>query len=91
MKLDIYANYGMLSNEKRTIYILNPDAEANEKVSVIIPNHLIGGENVCGDLLISFDGVEYLLADVLTSRHNKPALLIPGPDMYHGYVALETI
>ena len=53
MKLDIYANYGMLTNEKRTIYTLTPD--------------------------------------VLTSRHNKPALLIPGPAMYHGYVALETV
>ena len=46
MKLDIYANYGMLANEKRTIYTLTPDAEATEKVSVIIPDHLIGGENV---------------------------------------------
>lgn len=91
MKLDIYANYGMLANEKRTIYTLTPDAEANEKVSVIIPDHLIGGENINGDLLISFDGIEYPLADVLTSRYNKPALLIPGPAMYHGYVALETV
>lgn len=49
------------------------------------------GENINGALLISFDGIEYPLADVLTSRHNKPALLIPGPGMYHGYVALETI
>lgn len=91
MKLDIYANYGMLANEKRTIYTLAPDAETTEKASVIIPDHLIGGENVYGDLLISFGGVEYLLTDVLTSRYNKPALLIPGPDMYHGYVALETV
>lgn len=68
----IYANYGLLAHEKQVIYYLVPASEISNPVRVVIPN--VSGVNCVDEYILTLDGQDYLLSEVLTSVNDKPAL-----------------
>lgn len=73
MKTIIYANYGMLGAEKRTVYTTSPGSEIYDKLVVDIPDDLHAGINDLGDMLISTGYADYLLSEVLCGD-DKPRI-----------------
>lgn len=76
MKTTIYANYGVLAHEKQTIYTTAPTDEAvhSEPVTVDIPDSFKPGKNALDMILVEIDGKNYLLAEVLCHRDDKPCI-----------------
>lgn len=71
MKTTIYANYGMLGAEKRTVYTTSPGSGIYDELVVDIPDDLHAGINDLGDMLISTGHADYLLSEVLCGN-DKP-------------------
>ena len=71
MKTTIYANYGMLGAEKRTVYTTSPSSEIYDELVIDIPDDLYAGINDLGDRLISTGYADYLLSEVLCGN-DKP-------------------
>lgn len=68
MKINIYANYGCLAAEKRTIYTWgNPACGVGyDKMTVELPDGWDYDYTVCGDLILtSPDGKDYPINDIL--------------------------
>lgn len=76
MKTTIYANYGVLVHEKQTAYTVAPHehATASEPVTVTIPESLTPRENEAGEIIVTLDGMAYLLSEVLTNAGDKPVI-----------------
>lgn len=72
----IYANYGVLAHEKETVYTIAPHecATASEPVTVTIPDSLTPRENEAGEIIVTLDGMAYLLSEVLTNAGDRPVL-----------------
>ena len=80
MKTTIYANYGMLAAEKRCVYTTTKsDAIVSEPIDVIIPDEYVSGRNAADELLITVDGCNYTLRDLLSDDNDEPCIIIPAP------------
>ena len=80
MKTTIYANYGVLAAEKRCIYTARPTSEAkvSEPVCVDIPESFAPYIGTMGDVVVTIDGVQYLLQNVLCGNE-CPCIVDPSP------------
>lgn len=76
MKTTIYANYGVLAHEKEVVYTTAPTdyATVSEPITVEIPETFHPCENVIGQVLLTIDGSDYLLDEVLTNRGDDPCI-----------------
>lgn len=81
MKTTIYANYGMLGAEKRTVYTTSPGSEIYDELVVDIPDDLYAGVNDLGDMLISTGYADYLLREVLCGNDNPRIRYFDGRHM----------
>lgn len=72
IEMTIYANYGLLAHEKQVIFSAAPLCDIADALRVVVPN--ISGVNAIGDPIITIDGTDYLLGELLTSINGKPAL-----------------
>ncbi len=78
MKVTIYENYGMLAAEKRCIYTtVETDATVSEPLDVIIPEKFAPAKNAAGEIVVTLDGCNYLLRDVLCGDE-QPCIMLPG-------------
>lgn len=79
----IYANYGMLGNEKRIIYSADaPGSDIYDEIKVKLPEKFLCYKNLAGEKLLEFpDGDRYLLRDVL--QGNKYPYLSYFTDPFH--------
>ena len=80
MTTTIYANYGLLGAEKRTVYSTRR-GEVSDTLSVNIPDDLYAGTNGAGEVLIGVAGITYLLDEVLCGD-NAPCLRCFDGDGY---------
>lgn len=80
MKTTIYANYGVLAAEKRCIYTAKPtdEAKVSEPVCVEIPESFVPYVSASDDVVVTIDGVQYLLQDVLCGNE-YPCIVVPSP------------
>lgn len=76
MIVKIYANYGVLAHEKETVYTIAPheNATVSEPVTVTIPESVNPCKNEAGEIIVTLDGMAYLLSEVLTNAGNRPVL-----------------
>lgn len=77
-QITIYANYGLLSYSRETVYSVYPlyDATVSEPVRVEIPKRILDGENRYGQQLVTFDDdTTWVLDEVLREFNNKPVLM----------------
>jgi len=65
MKIRIYANYGVLAHEKQTVYATYRIGSCNEPVDVELPDDLDIGYNAADEMLITVDGINYMLDELL--------------------------
>lgn len=72
IEMTIYANYGLLAHEKRVIFSVAPLCDIADALRVVVPN--VSDVNAIGDPIITLDGTDYLLGELLTSVNDKPAL-----------------
>lgn len=74
----IYASYGELGHEKQPAYSATAHGEIYDVYTVEIPN--VTGTLPDGELVVSLDGTEYALHEVLTNDDQAPALVwYPNP------------
>lgn len=64
MTTTIYANYGLLGAEKRTVYSI-AHGKIYDELVVDIPDDLYAGIGRGGDVLINAEGTIYLLREAL--------------------------
>lgn len=76
----IYANYGLLGAEKRTVYSI-AHGKIYDELVVDIPDDLYAGVNGAGEVLIGVAGITYLLNEVLCGD-NAPCLRCFDGDGY---------
>lgn len=72
-----YANYGVIGNEKRTVFTVDRPAEAtlSEEIELYIPEEFKLAENAAGNTLIDTpDGTTYMLSEILGSDGDNPVL-----------------
>lgn len=73
-----YANYGVLSHEKQTIFTAgekNTYAKVSEEIEITLPDGWTGAENQAGmPLIISPDGETYKADEILSSYGDNPVL-----------------
>lgn len=74
MKIKLYESWGVLAHEKQPVYTVNcPVSDAYNLVEVELPH--VTGANDYGEPLLTLDGSQYLLHEVLTNWGDKPALV----------------
>lgn len=73
-----YANYGVLSHEKQTIFTAgekNTYAKVSEEIEITLPDGWTGSENQMGETLItSPNGEVYKANEILSSWGDNPVL-----------------
>ena len=72
-----YANYGVLTREKETVFTaLNPAGQAVtcEEIEITLPEGWEAAKNQCGELLICGPAADFLANQVLASQNDKPML-----------------
>ena len=73
MKIELYESFGVLSHEKEPVYSqFSPASDVYNRVTVELPH--VTGETDFGEPVLTLDGVDYPLHDVLTTWDNRPAL-----------------
>ena len=73
MKIDLYESFGVLAHEKEPVYALfAPASDVYNRVAVELPH--VTGETAFGEPVLTLDGVDYPLHDVLATWDNRPAL-----------------
>ena len=88
MKIKLYKNYGVLAHEKEPLYTyLAPASYVYDRVTVDIPQ-VIGMSEYDDEPLVSLDGREYLLQDVLTTMYDDPVLRWYDGQSYHHVILL---
>lgn len=82
MEIKLYKNYGLLAHEKEPVYtyFIHVSA-AHDLVTVDIPQ--ISGVNEYDEPLVSLDGRDYPLYDVLATVDDAPALRWYDGQTYH--------
>lgn len=87
MKIKLYKNYGVLGHEKEVIYTyFMPASEVHDRVIVDIPQ--VVGMNSYDEPMVSLDGSNYHLQDVLIAVNNMPALGWYDGQNYHVMILL---
>lgn len=82
MVIKLYKNFGVLAHEKEPVYTyFTPAAAAHDRVTVDIPQ--VSGMNEYDEPLVSLDGRDYLLHDVLATVDDAPALRWYDGQTYH--------
>ena len=82
MEIKLYKNYGLLAHEKEPVYTyFIPVAAAHDLVTVDIPQ--ISGMNEYDEPIVSLDGMDYPLYDVLSTVDDAPALRWYDGQTYH--------
>ena len=82
MVIKLYKNYGLLAHEKEPVYTyFVPAATAHDRVTVDIPQ--ISGMNEYDEPLVSLDGRDYPLYDVLYTVDDALALRWYDGQTYH--------
>lgn len=79
--MTIYANYGLLAHEKQMIFSAAPLCDIADALRVVVPN--VSGVNAIGDPIITLDGTDYLLGELLTSINDKPTLRLVANGSRH--------
>lgn len=73
MKIELYESFGVLAHEKEPVYSLfAPASDVYNRVTVELPH--VTGQTVLGEPVLTLDGTDYPLHDVLTTWDNRPAL-----------------
>ena len=87
MKIKLYKNYGVLEHEKEPIYTYNaPVSDVYDRVAVDIPQVI--GMNEYDEPLVSLDGMEYPLQDVLTTMDGELVLRWYDGQFYYDLILL---
>ena len=87
MKIKLYKNYGVLEHEKEPLYTYHaPVSEVYDRVAVDIPQVI--GMNEYDEPLVSLDGMDYPLHDVLDTMYDEPALRWYDGQSYHDVILL---
>ena len=82
MEIKLYKNFGVLAHEKEPVYTyFTPAAAAHDRVAVGIPQ--VSGLNEYDEPLLSLNGRDYPLHDVLTTVDDAPALRWYDGQDYH--------
>lgn len=78
MQAQIYANYGVLANEFRTIYTTAPHchAKVSEQITVDIPSEFHPRRNDAGEIVIDIPGMPwaYTLQEVIGTFDGFPSI-----------------
>ena len=78
MKIKGYANYGVLSHEKQTIFTItapHPHTNVTEKIEIAIPDGWEVSENDMGEKLIHApNGKTYLAEEIISTDGENPIL-----------------
>ena len=75
MTTSIFASYRVLGHEGRTFYSLfAPASSIYDQISVTIPAEFTPALTEAEDVLLTIDGVQYLLSEVLTNRGDDPVI-----------------
>lgn len=79
MKVQIYANYGVLAHEYQIIFTANAPhrhSKVSDKITVEIPEEYQPHETTAGEIALHVPGMswDYLLSEVLGSMDRMPAL-----------------
>lgn len=75
MTASIFASYRVLGHEGRTFFSLfAPASEFFDKITVTIPAEFAPTLTQAEDVILTIDGVQYLLSEVLTNRGDDPVI-----------------
>lgn len=97
MKTAIYANYGVLASEYRTVYTVDAPhchATVSEQLTVDIPDTFEPGRNSLGEILLTVPGIShpYLLSELLATTAGDAPCLRWFDDSYRSHtVAIATV
>lgn len=76
MIISVFASYRVLGHEGRTYYSLfAPASDIYDKINVTIPEAYSPVLTEAEDVLLTIDGVKYLLSEVLTNRGDDPVIV----------------
>lgn len=93
-KIEIYANYGVLSAEKRTVYTYgnpHPNGTCYEKIIVVVPDGWEMFQNQIGQTMVTAPwGWDYDINDVLKDLNGRPVFYALDKNMGHRYKYLYT-
>lgn len=82
MVIKLYKNFGVLAHEKDPVYTyFTPAAAAHDRLTVDIPQ--FSGMNEYDEPLVTLDGMDYPLHDVLATVDDAPALRWYDGQTYH--------
>ena len=82
MLIKLYKSFGVLAHEKEPVYTyFTPASAAHDRVTVDIPQVI--GMNEYDEPLVSLDGRDYPLHDVLATVDDAPALRWYDGQDYH--------
>lgn len=88
MEIKLYKNYGLLAHEKEPVYTyFIPVSAAHDLVTVDIPQ--ISGVNEYDEPLVSLDGRDYPLYDVLATVDDALVLRWYDGQTYHAIPLTE--
>lgn len=87
MKVQLYANYGVLSHEKQPLYREHPVSEIHDKIFVDIPDELEPEKTNWGHTIVKINGVCCPLYEILETNKND------DPVIYNGskYIELQIL
>lgn len=95
MEIKIYANYGCLAAEKRTIYTYGNPAESAvtyDILTVKIPNGYSAFENNSGELIVESPwGRNYTVNELLAGSKKNPAFVAIDQHMKRHHDILEVV
>lgn len=75
MEVKIYANYGLLSKEKTTVFTVGcPAGDIYDTYFVEIPADLNPYRTVTGEVAVQIGNHNYLLRELLAEKGNQPIL-----------------
>lgn len=78
MRAHIFANYGVLGNEYRTVYTIAPHchAKVSEQITVDIPSEFHPRRNDAGEIVIDIPGMPwaYTLQEAIGTIDGFPAI-----------------
>ena len=92
--IEIYANYGVLAAEKRTVYTFggaHPHATCSDKMTVVIPDGWVLYRNQIGQTMITAPwGWDYDINEVLTDINGRAAFRAMDKNMSYKTAFLFT-
>lgn len=97
MNATIYANYGVLASEYRTVYTVDAPhchASVSEQLTIEIPDTFEPGRNALGEILLTVPGISQpcLLSELLDTTAGDAPCLRWFDDSYRSHtVALAAV